>query len=120
MVMTNPTPQKNPGGKPHNANISGLDFAAEDKHWRDQYKRESYFSADHTYDDYAPAYRVGYEGAGRYAGRKFDEVETDLRRDYDSLRGTSKLNWEKAKSAARAAWDRIERAMPGDADGDGR
>ena len=76
--------------------------------------------ADHSYDDYAPAYRVGYEGAGRYAGRRFDEVETDLRRDYDSVRGSSKLSWEKAKSAARAAWDRIERAMPGDADGDGR
>lgn len=118
--MTNHNAEKTQAGKPQNANRTGLDFAAEDRHWRDQYKRESYFSADHSYDDYAPAYRVGYEGAGRYAGRRFDEVETDLRRDYDSVRGSSKLSWEKAKSAARAAWDRIERAMPGDADGDGR
>ena len=118
--MTNHNTEKSQAGKPHNASVTGLDFAAEDRHWREQYKRESYFSADHSYDDYAPAYRVGYEGAGRYAGRRFDEVETDLRRDYDSVRGSSKLSWEKAKSAARAAWDRIERAMPGDADGDGR
>jgi hypothetical protein len=28
--------------------------------------------------------------------------------------------WDDAKHATRAAWHRVERAVPGDADGDGR
>ena len=35
-------------------------------------------------------------------------------------KGKSRLNWEEAKDASRAAWHRVERAIPGDADGDGR
>ena len=118
--MTNPNTQNHPSGQPRNAQHNGLDFAAEDKYWRDTYQREPYYSRDTTYDDYAPAYRVGWEGASRYGGKRFDDVEGDLRRDYDSARGKSSLGWEKAKAAARAAWDRVERAMPGDADHDGR
>lgn len=118
--MTNTHSQPNQGNKPRNAERTGLDFAAEDKYWRETYEREPYYSRNTTYDDYAPAYRVGWEGASRYSGKRFDDVEADLRHDYDSIRGKSSLGWEKAKSAARAAWDRIERAMPGDADNDGR
>jgi hypothetical protein len=36
------------------------------------------------------------------------------------VKGQSRLSWEQAKSASRAAWDRVERAMPGDLDRDGR
>lgn len=42
----------------------------------------------------------------------------------DTVRGTSSLDWERAKHAARAAWNRlsesVERALPGDADRDGK
>ena len=103
-----------------NAAITGLDFAAEDKFWRENFEREPYYQRDRTYEDYGPAYRTGYEGAGRYAGRRFDEVEPDLQREYELGRGTSSLTWENAKSAARAAWNRIERMLPGDSDRDGR
>jgi hypothetical protein len=36
------------------------------------------------------------------------------------MRGDSRLDWEEAKHAVRAGWHRVERALPGDADGDGR
>jgi hypothetical protein len=36
------------------------------------------------------------------------------------VKGGSRLSWEQAKSASRAAWDKVERAMPGDLDRDGR
>ncbi len=72
------------------------------------------------YETYRPAYRVGYEGYGRYPGKTFEEAEVDLRRDYESGKGTASLQWEKAKQASRDAWHRVERALPGDADGDGR
>ena len=56
----------------------------------------------------------------RYQGRRFDEVENDLRRDWDSRPGTSKSTWDNVRDKVRSGWHKVERAMPGDADRDGR
>ncbi len=93
---------------------------AEDTYWRGQYDREPYYVKERTFDDYAPAYRTGYEARTRYEGKQFDEVESDLQRDYETSRGNARLSWNDAKQATRAAWDRVERAVPGDLDRDGR
>ena len=71
-------------------------------------------------DDYGPAYRYGWESRGRYADRSWDEVESDLEGGWESAKSNSRLGWEKAKHATRDAWHRVERAIPGDADNDGR
>jgi hypothetical protein len=75
-----------------------------------------------TYEDYQPAYRTGYEGYTRYggSGKSYHEIEETLQRDYETNRGKSNLTWDKAKHATRDAWDRVERAVPGDIDKDGR
>ena len=93
---------------------------AEDTYWRDQYSREPYYAKDYTYNDYAPAYRTGYEARSEHANRSFDDIDADLQRKYDATRGESTLPWDRAHPAARAAWDRIERAVPGDFDRDGK
>jgi hypothetical protein len=36
------------------------------------------------------------------------------------FKAKSRLTWENAKDAVRDAWHRTERALPGDADRDGR
>ena len=77
-------------------------------YWRDQYRNEPYVTKGQKYDEYAPAYRTGYEGRSQYAGQRFDDVENNLKRDYESNRGTSALGWDKAKQACRAAWDRAD------------
>ena len=97
-----------------------IDPTAENAHWRDNYRSESYVNRDLSYDHYEPAYRTGYTGYGKYAGRKFDDVENDLQRDYEQVKGKSSLAWSDAKHATKAAWHKVERALPGDADGDGR
>ena len=91
----------------------------EDAYWRENYKTRPYAS-EATYDEFAPAYRYGWESRSQYQGRKFDDVESDLERGWDKAKGNSRLGWEKAKSATRDAWHRVERAIPGDADRDGR
>ena len=91
----------------------------EDAYWRDNYAARPY-SAGEPYDTYRPAYQYGWENYPRYAGRKFDEVESDLRSGWEKTEYNTKLGWEKAKNATRDAWHRIERAIPGDFDGDGR
>jgi hypothetical protein len=92
----------------------------EDAYWRNEHKNRPYYEQNYTYDEYAPAYRYGWESRSKYQGRKFDEVESDLGRDWDRAKGKSSLGWEKAKHATRDAWHRVERAIPGDADRDGR
>jgi len=97
-----------------------IDPTVEDAYWRDNYRNQPYVDRTAEYDEYRPAYRTGYEGYSRYAGKRFEDVEPDLQRDYEKSRGTSRLGWDKAKHATRDAWHRVEHAMPGDADGDGR
>ena len=90
-------------------------------YWRDNYVGQPDYVQGYSYeDDYAPAYRLGYQGRDRYAGRRWEDVEGDLQRDWETVKGKSRLTWEQARASGRAAWHRVERALPGDADGDGR
>ena len=97
-----------------------IDPTVEDGYWKDNYTTRPYVERNVSYDNYRPAYKTGYEGFTRYPGKKFEEVESDLQRDYERSKGNSNLAWDKAKHATRDAWHRVERALPGDADGDGR
>jgi hypothetical protein len=96
----------------------------EDAFWRENYKTRPYAAASdasYTYEeDYRPAYRYGWEARGRHAGKRFEDVESDLGRDWDRTKDKSRLGWDRAKEATRDAWHRVERAMPGDFDRDGR
>lgn len=96
------------------------DPVAEDAFWRDNYASRPYVRSGAAYDEYAPAYRYGMDSYEKYPNRSFDEVEPELSRDWGTARGKSSLEWEHAKHATRDAWHRIERAVPGDADKDGR
>jgi hypothetical protein len=108
------------GGLAGKAAAEAVNPTLEEAYWKEHYTSEPYYETGHTYDDYAPAYRTGYESRVRFRARTFDEVERDLEADYNRRRGTSGLGWEKAKRPARAAWDRVERVLPGDSDRDGR
>ena len=95
----------------------------EDAYWRENYKTRPYAASDANFtyeEDYRPAYRYGWESRSRYQGRRFEDVESDLGRDWERTKDRSRLSWERAKEATRDAWHRVERAIPGDADRDGR
>ena len=108
------------GGLAGKGVAEAIDPTTEDSYWRDNYATRPYYDAGYTYDDYGPAYRYGWESRGRYGGRRFDETETEMERDWDRFKGKSRLNWERAKHATRDAWHRVEEKLPGDADRDGR
>ncbi len=108
------------GGYAGKATAEHFDPTTEDAYWRDNYTTRDYYEEGTSYDDYAPAYRYGWESRQRYPDRRYDDVENDLERDWARAKGNSRLGWEKAKYATRDAWHRVERALPGDADGDGR
>jgi hypothetical protein len=84
------------------------------------YKSVPYYQSGRDWSDYQPAYQYGYDTYGQYRGQKFEDVESSLERDWDSSRARSRLAWNEARDAVRDGWHHIERAMPGDADRDGR
>lgn len=81
---------------------------AEEAYWREAYRREPYFRPDLSYDDYSPAYRVGYTAPVRRGG-EWETLEQHLEHDFQQVRGRSRLRWEEARQAARAAWRRATR-----------
>jgi uncharacterized protein (TIGR02271 family) len=81
----------------------------DDTYYRNDWQT-NYASLGGTYDDYAPAYRYGYEMRRdpRYQGRDWDAVESDLRSDWDTRYGSSGVStWERMKAAVRSGWNRM-------------
>ena len=85
-----------------------IDPTVEDGYWRNNYGTRHYVDKGSRYETYQPAYRTGYEGYSRHAGKHFKEVESELQQNYYANRGTSGLEWDKAKYATRDAWDRLD------------
>jgi hypothetical protein len=112
------------GGLAGKAVAESVDPTVENDYWSKNYSTRPYYESGMTYDDYGPAYQHGWESRARYHGRQFDEVEPELRTDWERGKSRSRLNWDRAKLAARDAWnrvsDKVERAVPGDSDRDGK
>lgn len=65
----------------------------------------------------------GSRPGGTAAGGAFKpsvQARALLQRRLQVTTTTSRLAWDNAKDAVRAAWHRVERLMPGDFDNDGR
>ena len=111
------------GGLAGKGIAESIDPTVEDAYWRDNYRSRPYASGA-SYDDFGPAYAYGVNTYSRYPGQRFEDVESDLSRDWSSARGKSSLAWDRAKHAVRDSWhrlsDSVERAVPGDSDRDGK
>jgi uncharacterized protein YcfJ len=96
------------GGLAGKAAGEGVNPTEEDTYWRETHRTQTYAN-NRPYDEFAGAYRTGYEGYSKYGstGRTFEDSEADLRADYDRHRGQSRLSWEEAKEATRSAWHRL-------------
>ncbi|MBP9146864.1 MAG: hypothetical protein KBI44_20505 [Thermoanaerobaculia bacterium] len=92
----------------------------ESAYWEGEYRNRPYYRDDRPYAQVQDAYRYGWESRSRYGTKSWNEVESDLGRNWEKAKGKSSLAWEQAKDATRDAWHRVERAIPGDADNDGR
>jgi len=82
-----------------------IDPTEEEAYWKQEFKTRPY-AKKATFDEYRPAYQYGWESQQRYSGKKFDEVETKLSREWETGRGESALSWAQARPAVRDAWDR--------------
>lgn len=88
--------------------FKGIDARQEDAYWQRWYRRERYFRPELDYEDYAPAYCVGYIGYAQYGGT-FADAEPWLCSNWVRIKGDSRLSLDEARLAMRAAWDRMAR-----------
>lgn len=65
-----------------------VDPVAEDDYWRENHSKQSY-AIGSDYDEYRPAYSYGVAAHTRYPGQAFEDVEPELRRDWNGKRGSS-------------------------------
>ena len=82
---------------------------AEDAYWRKSYISEPYHNSKYSYDDYAPAYKLGYENRAKYKDQSWDQSQDAMRNDWERSKGSSRLAWDDAKHASKAAWHRVDR-----------
>jgi outer membrane lipoprotein SlyB len=102
------------GGLAGKAVAEHIDPTIEHDFWRNNYSKRPYVRAEEDYDQYAPAYQYGWECQPYHQGKKFDEVESHLERDWSRARGSSNLGWDQAKAAVRDSWDRVSRHTRGE------
>lgn len=97
------------GGLAGKAAGEALNPTIEAKYWQENYSTRPYAQAAVGYDQYAPAYRYGWESYSRRGadGRTFESIEADLARGWDNAKGESRLAWDQAKVATRDAWARV-------------
>lgn len=96
-------------GEPREAVLRRYAAQVQDLYWAGVYWKEAYFRADYSYEDYAPAYCVGYSGWAQYGGL-FEEARTSLCANFLRIKGDSRLSWDQAVEPIRAAWRRMEEA----------
>jgi uncharacterized protein (TIGR02271 family) len=87
----------------------GASSVDDDTYYR-QHFNSTYRTMGGSYDDYAPAYSYGTQMRSdtRYQGRQWNDVESDLRTDWESRNGSAAgSTWEKMKAAVRHGWDKV-------------
>lgn len=88
----------------------------EDEYWRDVYEEWPYYRDDFTYEDYEPAFRLGYNAGSAHRRPYDDNIAAELQARYEQCCSGSPLRWEDARHAVRDAYRRrVEQAMVADA-----
>lgn len=93
--------------KQTNERSNMTDPTKEEAYWRENHEKQAFAEPGKEYEHYAPAYRTGYEGFHKYAGKAYEEIETDLALDYEKHQVGSALPWDHARHAVHAAWAKL-------------
>ena len=84
-----------------------VDWQTEEEYWRNNYSTRPYAVNHMDFEFWQPGYRYGYDSAMKYQGRKWHDVEADLKSGWDRVEHRGKTTWEQIKDAVRDGWDRV-------------
>ena len=87
----------------------------EDRYFREHYASSDVGLADRSYEDVRPAYQLGYIAAHNpeYQGRKFEEIEEDLRKGWNDDLQRRYGDWSRLRRYAEASYIRRMYRAPG-------
>ena len=84
-----------------------IDPAKHDAYWQENHSKQSYATGGDKYDEYSSAYKTGYMGAREHGAEKtFTDAESTLKSNYDQLKSSASVGWDKARHATKAAYDK--------------
>jgi phage tail tape-measure protein len=107
------------GGVAGHGVAAAVDPSVEHQYWSTHFQSRPYVRDGAKYDEYRDAYRYGWESRAKSTST-WDTAATEIEQGWDKAREKSGLAWEDAKEAVHDGWNRVEKVIPGDADGDGR
>lgn len=90
--------------------LSWQDAQREDAYWRRTFWQERYYRCEFDYEDYAPAYCVGYMGCSQYGG-DFADARASLCANWERIKGDSRLALDDAMPAMRAGWEHTAKLL---------
>lgn len=83
----------------------------QDAFWHDHYHLQPDYVSGRGYDQYRPAYELGWKAAVQYPG-DMGTVLPVLEARWPEVKGTSLLAWRQVSSAVQAAWQRMRHVDP--------
>ena len=86
-----------------------IDPTVEEEYWKNEFNKRPYFSDGRSFNDYAPAYRAGWEAYEPQAATTWQEREAFARQRWESEGGAPTLTWDEAKLASEDAYNRAHR-----------
>jgi hypothetical protein len=81
--------------------------------WRENFQNRPYVDTDRGFDFYRPGYRYGYESASLFLGRRWDEVEPELRRNWERWEHRGQSDWDEIVESVKDAWTQATEGEPG-------
>ena len=83
------------------AELGDADF--DDHHWHEYSRRCGHSPAD--YDQYRLAYQRGWLARRRFGDRSFEDIEEQLRQEWECQKDAKRPPWNDVKQTARDAWN---------------
>lgn len=110
------------GGIAGKAIAENVNPTVEADYWRKTYTTRPYYSSRYRFEDYEPAYRLGWENYS-VALHDWGAAEPELRKQWqeehwENEGGSPRMSWDEARLAAKDAYERVaqrnqERDEPG-------
>jgi ABC-type cobalamin transport system ATPase subunit len=98
------------GGLAGKGVAEAVDPTSEDAYWRANYASRAYATPRDADDDWGPAYAYGVAHYNRNAASSLEDVEGEMERGWAQARGTSSMEWTRARLAAFDAWQKSREA----------
>jgi len=95
------------GGLAGTAVAESYDPTVETAHWKNEYRNRPYYNNAYTYEDYGPAYQVGWESFDADINEGWATREANAHQRWENEGGSGFMTWDDARPAAQDAYSRV-------------